>query len=80
MKPTLIVANIFFNLWTKEMFERARHGMPHIHDSFQCPAHAEGCDCPDFDTYLCNPYWVANHCPDNLNVMPDDPRARVANA
>ena len=48
--------------------------MSHVHDAFQCPVHCRGCDCPDLDRYLCNPYWVNGHCPSGLLVMPDDPR------
>ena len=48
----------------------------HVHDPFRCPAHAPGCDCPELEGCLCNPYHVAGHCPDELDVMPDDPRYR----
>jgi hypothetical protein len=50
----------------------------HVHDPFRCPAHAPGCDCPELEGCLCNPYHVAGHCPDDLDVMPDDPRYREA--
>lgn len=42
----------------------------HAHDPFRCPAHCDGCDCPDLDAYLCNPYYIAGFCPDDLLVMP----------
>lgn len=45
---------------------------PHVHDPFRCPAHTEGCGCPDPAGSLCNPYRVAGHCPDDLDVMPRD--------
>lgn len=44
----------------------------HVHDSFRCPEHVRGCDCPDLDAFLCNPYWVRGHCPDELPLMPQD--------
>lgn len=44
--------------------------MSHVHDPFRCPAHVEGCDCPDPADSLCNPYRVAGYCPDDLEVMP----------
>jgi hypothetical protein len=46
----------------------------HVHNPFTCPAHVPGCGCPDLDGSLCNPYRVGGHCPDDLPVMPDDPR------
>ena len=46
----------------------------HIHDSYQCPTHCWGCNCPNLEEWICNPYWVNEYCPDNLEVMPDDPR------
>lgn len=52
----------------------------HVHDPFRCPVHVPGCDCADLDGYLCNPYHVAGHCPDDLLVMPDDPRYSRATA
>jgi hypothetical protein len=44
----------------------------HIHDSHRCPAHVDGCSCPDLENWLCNPYWIADHCPDEIEVMPQD--------
>src|ERR1035441_6138566 len=35
------------------------HEMGHVHDPFRCPAHAPGCDCPELEGCLCNPYHVA---------------------
>lgn len=42
----------------------------HVHDAFRCPAHAEGCDCPDLENWLCNPYFDPGYCPDGIEVMP----------
>jgi hypothetical protein len=42
----------------------------HVHDSYMCPAHVGACNCPNIEEYLCNPYYVAGHCPDNIEVMP----------
>jgi hypothetical protein len=42
----------------------------HVHNPWTCPRHVEGCDCPDREGSLCNPYHVAGHCPDDLDVMP----------
>ena len=42
----------------------------HVHDPFRCPAHVEGCDCPDLENWVCNPYHAAGHCPDDIQVMP----------
>ena len=44
----------------------------HAHDSFRCPAHVRGCRCPDLEGHLCNPYYVAGPCPDDLEIMPAD--------
>ena len=60
-----------------ELLRPTSHGAAapaHVHDSFRCPEHVYGCPCPDLDEWLCNPYWVRDHCPDELLVMPDDPR------
>ena len=37
----------------------------HVHDPFRCPPHVAGCGCPDPENSLCNPYYVAGHCPDD---------------
>jgi hypothetical protein len=50
----------------------------HVHDAYRCPEHIYGCDCPDLDEWVCNPYWVNGHCPGELLVMPDDPRCEEA--
>jgi hypothetical protein len=42
----------------------------HAHDAFRCPAHVDFCDCPDLESYLCNPYHVAGYCPDAVEMMP----------
>jgi hypothetical protein len=42
----------------------------HVHDSFRCPAHVDGCGCPDLAAALCNPYYVAGFCPDAIERMP----------
>lgn len=42
----------------------------HVHDAWQCPAHVEGCGCPDPGNSLCNPYRAAGHCPGDIDVMP----------
>jgi len=47
----------------------------HVHDSYQCPAHVRGCNCPDLENYLCNPYCVVGHCPDAIELMPGDEEA-----
>lgn len=47
----------------------AAEGM-HVHDPFRCPAYVDGCDCPDLDGYLCNPYCVTGYCPDAIEIMP----------
>lgn len=43
--------------------------MAHVHNPWLCPAHIEGCDCPDV-SYVCNPYRVAGYCPDDIDLMP----------
>jgi hypothetical protein len=42
----------------------------HVHDAFRCPAHVDFCGCPDLEGCLCNPYHVAGHCPDAIEMMP----------
>lgn len=49
--------------------------VPHAHNPWTCPAHAPGCGCPDLPGAACNPYHRPGDCPDDLDVMPDDPRA-----
>lgn len=46
----------------------------HVHNPFTCPAHAPGCGCRDLGASMCNPYRKVGYCPDDLPVMPDDPR------
>lgn len=36
-----------------------------MHDPYRCPAHVGDCGCPDRSGWLCNPYYVAGHCPDD---------------
>ena len=49
---------------------RAARPDAHDHDAYRCPAHVDGCGCPDLDNWQCNPYYVAGHCPDAIDVMP----------
>ena len=33
------------------------------HNSYVCSPHVDGCDCPDKEHWVCNPYWLAGFCP-----------------
>ena len=47
---------------------------PHVHDSFRCPPHVParlGCECEPLGETLCNPYYDAGYCPDNIERVTD---------
>lgn len=63
------------------VWERGAHVVTeHVHSPFYCPAHLPRCACPDLGGSRCSPYQKAGYCPDDLLVMPDDPRYRKAAA
>lgn len=46
---------------------------PHACNPWLCPPHVEDCDCPDPENSLCNPYYVAGHCPGEGSEDDGDP-------
>lgn len=46
------------------MGDDVHSGEPHKHNSYTCYAHAWGCDCPDHEGWMCNPYYDESKCPD----------------
>ena len=63
------------------VWEKGAHVVTgHVHNPYYCPAHEPRCGCPDLNGSLCNPYRQAGRCPDDLRVMPDDPRYQEATA